>query len=709
VGRYVLLAAIGAGGMGEVWKARDTTLDRMVAVKRLKGRRSSRFEQEARAIAALNHPHICQIYDIGPDYLVLEYIEGQPLKGPTAAEEAVRLAVQIVEALDAAHHKGVIHRDLKPANIMVTSEGSVKLVDFGLATQVADADETATLEGNVVGTAAYMAPEQIQGKKLDGRSDMFSLGAVLYELLSGRRAFPGETTASAIAAVLHSEPEPLDSPPGLSRIVKRCLAKQPSERYQTMTELRSALESVSRKSEDLPPSIVVLPFANLSRDADDEYFSDGLAGEIINALTQISGLKVIARTSAFAFKGKSEDIRKIAGALGVTNVLEGSVRRVGNRLRVTAELIHAADGTHLWAQRYDREMTDVFVVQDDIAAAITEVLKLKLSARQVAARPHEPNLPAYEAFLKGVHQFPPGDRISAAEASRRAEDYFKQAIALDSQWAAPYAALSRQHFYLGLLGSRSLSEMVPLARAEARKSLELSPSEPDARAVLGAIAASHDYDWKEAEKQFSLALEAESVTPIVRDVYATFYLLPFGRFEEAIEHENQAIAQDPLNPFWRARRCIPILNAEMYERAIVEGHKALEFNKSDFLPYSVIAAGHFFAGNVAEAREPAEEAVRRSPWSAWAVGFLAGLLAFTGEKERAERLIESMQGTTPIGMIVYHLVCRDLDAATDWYERAIEQRQPMAVVLAAAGYMKAVRSSPRWSKLAKMMNLPATN
>jgi TolB-like protein len=703
----VLLAPIGAGGMGEVWKARDTRLDRIVAVKRFKGRRSSRFEQEARAIAALNHRHICQIYDIGPDYLVLEYIEGRPLKGPRAAEEAVRLAAQIVEALDAAHHRGVIHRDLKPANIMVTSEGSVKLIDFGLAKQAADEDETATLEGTVVGTAAYMAPEQIQGKTLDGRSDIFSLGAVLYELLSGRRAFPGET-ASAIAAILHSEPEPLASPPALSRIVKRCLAKQPSERYQTMTELRSALESLSEKPEDLPPSIVVLPFANLSRDADDEYFSDGLAGEIINALTQISGLKVIARTSAFAFKGKSEDIRKIAGALGVTNVLEGSVRRLGSRLRVTAELIHAADGTHLWAQRYDREMTDVFVVQDDIAAAITEALTLKLSARQVAARPHEPNLPAYEAFLKGVHQFQLGDRISAAEASRGAEDYFKQAIALDSQWATPYAELSRHHFYLGLLGSRSLSEMVPLARAEARKSLELSPSEPDARAVLGAIAASHDYDWKEAEKQFALALEAESLTPIVRDLYATFYLLPFGRFEEAIEHENQAIAQDPLNPFWRARRCLPLLHAEMYERTIVDGHKALEFNKSDFLPYSVIAAGHFFAGNAAEAREPAEEAVRRPHRSAWAVGFLAGLLALTGEKERAERLIESMQGMIPIGMIVYHLVGGDIDAAIDWYERAIEQRQPLAVVLAAAGYMKAARSSPRWPKLAKMMNLAAT-
>jgi eukaryotic-like serine/threonine-protein kinase len=696
VGPYVLESAIGAGGMGEVWKAHDTRLGRIVAIKRLHGQQGERFEQEARAIAALNHPNICQIFDIGPDYLVLEYIDGKPLQGPVPVEEAVRLAIQITSALDEAHGRGILHRDLKPANILVTAKGSAKLLDFGLAKLTAggDADLTKTVEGTVMGTAAYMAPEQIEGKPCDARSDVFSFGAVLYEMLTGRRAFDG------MASVLRDDPKP---PAALGSLVLRCLAKQPGQRFQTIAEVKAALELASNaKAAEKTPSIAVLPFANMSRDADDEYFSDGLAEEIINALTQVAGLKVIARTSAFAFKGKNEDVRKIAEALGVTNVLEGSVRRAGNRLRVTAQLIHAADGTHLWSQRYDRELTDVFAVQDEMAAAIAGALQVKLTGK-ATARLHEPNLPAYDAFLKGRHQA----YKYTPEGFQGAEAYFQQAIALDPRWADPHSALGYQYFLLGGLGLRPMSEMVLVARAEARKALELLPSEPAAHLVLGAIAALHDYDWKEAEEQCKLVRASGTLAPEIHDMYALFYLLPLGRFEEAIQERKKSIAQDPLNARWRARQAFTFLCADRYELAIPEARKALDLDDRSFWPHYVIAHSYCLQGKLAEALGPAEEAVRIAPWQQGASGLLAGLLAQAGEKERADELLASVRRMTPGGMIMYHLVCSEIDASIDWYQRDIELRQPFAALLASAGFFRPLRASPRWPKLAKMMNLPA--
>jgi len=337
----------------------------------------------------------------------LEYIDGKPLAGPVPVADAMRLAKQIAEALDAAHRKAVIHRDLKPANIMVTSDGSVKLLDFGIAKHMGDSDETETIEGTMMGTAAYMSPEQAAGKPLDARSDIFSFGAVLYELLSGRQAFSGENSVSTMAAILHKEPAPLDALPALQQIVKRCLMKAPGERFPTMAEVSQALGVDLTLEEAASPSIAVLPFANMSGDKDNEYFSDGLAEEIINALAQIPGLKVTARTSAFAFRGK--DIRKIAEALDVKTILEGSVRRSGNRIRVIAQLINANDGYHLWSQRYDREMADIFKLQDEIAQAIASALKVKLSSPPPLQH-YKPNLPAYDALLKARYLLAPGRR-----------------------------------------------------------------------------------------------------------------------------------------------------------------------------------------------------------------------------------------------------------------------------------------------------------
>ena len=445
LGPYEILSSIGSGGMGEVWKARDTRLGRTVAIKKVNEQHSERFKQEARSIAALNHPNICQIFDIGDDYLVLEYVEGKPLSSPLKEEEAVNMAIQIATALEEAHKKGIIHRDLKPSNIMVTDKGSVKLLDFGLAklyeqnqsiSSLPTEEFPATREGAILGTVAYMSPEQAQGQPADARSDIFSFGLVLYEMLSGRRAFSGDSNFMLLEAIVRKEPSPLKTSPQLEKVVKGCLEKNAAARYQTMAEAKVAMVKASTKkvtvnSEEPQPSIAELPFVNMSGDKEQEYFSDGLAEEIINALTKIPGLKVIARTSAFDFKGKDQDITKIAEALRVSNILEGSVRKSGNRLRVTAQLITASDGSHLWSERYDRDMTDVFAIQDEISQAIVDKLRVRLSNDQPLVKRYTENMEAYNLYLKGryhLEKFTP-------ESLSKSKDYYEQAIAIDPQYA----------------------------------------------------------------------------------------------------------------------------------------------------------------------------------------------------------------------------------------------------------------------------------
>jgi serine/threonine protein kinase len=700
LGPYEILAPIGAGGMGEVWKARDTRLDRIVAIKRLKEQHSARFEQEARAIAALNHPHICQIYDIGPDYLVMEYVEGQPLWGPLRVEEAVKLALQIAGALEEAHGRGILHRDLKPGNILVTGKGAAKLLDFGLAKLMTDSDTdaTKTIEGTVMGTAAYMAPEQAEGKPLDERSDVFSFGAVLYEMLSGNRAFGGNSTAQVLSAVLRDDPSPLQAPAELQRIVGRCLAKQPRDRFPSMGELRVALEQISAKPVERQPSIAVLPFADMSPGKDHEYFSDGLSEEIINALAHIPGLQVTARTSAFAFRGKEQDIRKVAEALDVRTILEGSVRRAGNRIRVTAQLINAVDGYHLWSERYDRELADVFAVQDEIATAIVGALKLKL-ARE-APRHYTPKLPAYEAFLKGRHQF----LKYTSEALARSKEYFEQAAALDAAYADPHMALAFSYLHLAVEGVRPAREVMPLVREEAARARDLDPSEPRAHALLGAVAAVYDYHWDAAAEEFLLATSGSEL-PGVRQCYASFFLIPSGRFHEAVEEIERELKQDPLNVAYRAFQAHHLNWAGLYDRAIKEARAALEI-ENHWLPHYAMAENYAARGMLTEALAAAECARELAPWNVRVAGVLAAILTRTGDRDRAAELRQQLKDAAPIGMVVYHLLCSEMDAAADWYEKCIEQREPFAVMYARAHILAPLRSSARWPALAKRMNLP---
>jgi eukaryotic-like serine/threonine-protein kinase len=704
LGPYEILAPVGAGGMGEVWKARDTRLDRMVAVKKLNGQHLQRFEKEARAVAALNHPNICQLYDVGPDYLVLEFVEGRTLRGPLPVDEAVRLAIQIAEALQEAHRRGISHRDLKPGNIMVTPDGAVKLLDFGLAKQAPTigSDATLTMEGTVMGTAAYMAPEQAEGKAADARSDIFSFGAVLYEMLSGRRAFAGESAISTMAAILHKEPPPLDGPPHLAQIVARCLRKAPAERFQTIAEVRTALVGAGHgQPAHQQPSIAVLPFANMSADKENEYFSDGLAEEIINVLVQVPGLKVTARTSSFAFQGQKQDVRKIAETLGVRTILEGSVRRAGNRIRVTAQLINAADGYHLWSERYDRELADVFAVQDEIGAAIAAALQVKLSGN---IQRYRPGLPAYEAYLKGRHHVLKMDSESLALAKH----YFEQAIALDPGFALAHCALGIYYWQLTLRSLLPAHEAMPAIRAAARKALEIDTSLPEAHALLGMVAAYYDYDWKEAESRLRAAMAHTPVPPLVRGIYAG-YLLSTGRSSEAVEQMTQSLREDPLDVPGHMVLAQCLRAAGRLAEAGAAIRQSLELDPNFFPAYTSLCFGHASQGQLAEAVIFAEKAYALAPRNPQPIGALAGILARIGNRSRAEEVLQQLGNGqaygAPTGLIIFYTLFGDTEKAADWFERSIEQRYPLTPMLLRLMPMLS-GPSPRWAGLAKMMNLP---
>ncbi|HEX5109055.1 MAG TPA: protein kinase [Vicinamibacterales bacterium] len=705
VGRYVLVAPVGAGGMGEVWRASDPRVDRVVAIKRLNARHSARFEQEARVIASLNHPHICQLYDVGADYLVLELLDGAPVVGPMPPAEAVALGIQIAGALEEAHRKGIIHRDLKPANIFRTRSGA-KVLDFGLAkvASAGDPDVTRTSEGTVVGTAAYMSPEQAEGKPLDTRSDIFSFGVVLYEMISGRRAFDGDSAAQAIAAVLRDEAAPLDVAPALARIVTRCLRKSPAERFQTVTEVREALERVSTKKEELSPSIAVLPFADMSAGRDHEWFSDGLAEEIINLLAHIPGLKVIARTSAFAFKGQQQDVRRIAETLGVAHVLEGSVRKAGSRVRVTAQLIAAADGRQLWSDRYDREMEDVFAVQDEIAAAIAAVLQVKLSAESSAPRRYTPDLPAYEAVLKARHLMSTMTRDQLAKA----RELYEESITLDSGYALPHSELGWYYFNLASFGMRPAREAQPLARKKAERALEIDPTLAEAHALLGLVASIYDYDWREAERRFRLARMREPVPSLVSAWYGQ-YLAYVGRLHEGVAELERAVAQDPLNLYFRLflERILALAGREA--DAASECRRLLEIDPKSYLATFHLALLEFVGGRDQEARALTEATCALVPLNPVARGALAGLLKRSGDEPRAAAEIAQLgDGSayhTSLGFFMFHLMCAEWERAADWAAKAIEQREPTTLFFLKHPMSRDLRASARWPELARMMNL----
>ena len=699
LGPYVLLEPIGAGGMGEVWKAHDVRLDRTVAIKRLKQEHRDRFEHEARAIAALNHPHICQIHDAGPDYLVLEFVEGAPLRGPLPADDVLRLALQMASALEDAHASGIFHRDLKPDNILLTRKGSIKLLDFGIATSTVNEDSAATMLSGVVGTPLYMSPEQAEGTRVDASSDIFSLGAVLYELCAGRRAF------DSLAALLRDEPAPLEAPPPLRSVIARCLRKRSADRYKDAGELRVALEQLAVSSAEDRPSVAVLPFVNMSADPEQEYFSDGLAEDVINALVRVPGLKVTARTSAFAFKRKGAAIADIARDLGVEHVLEGSVRKSGQRIRVTAQLVNAADGCPTWSERWDRDLTDIFAVQDEIASAIAALLQTSLGAGRSSAR-YIPRVDAYEAYLRGRH-FTWAFNLNRFMDARGC---YEEAIRLDPRFALAHAALA-EYFHIGAGGVLNPQEASALGLEAAERALAIDPALPEANAWRGIYAIVRDYDWQTADRCFRVATAQPTVSPEIRHLHGYFYLRAVGRAAEAVIAHRRAIEEDPLNLIVRVGHAVSLRAAGRHEEAANEARRLIELNPEFVAAYNLQALD-VTAVPPDEALAFAERGLALSPWTRPNVGLLAGVLWRQGRESRARDLMASLDTAAydaPVACTIFHALCNEVEEAAGWFDRAIDQRHPfVTMLLLTPPYLPVLRASSRWPLLARRLSLSET-
>jgi serine/threonine protein kinase/tetratricopeptide (TPR) repeat protein len=778
ISHYEVLDKLGEGGMGVVFKARDIQLGRFVAMKVLlpsageSSDRHARFIQEARAASALNHPSIITIHDIvetgDGECIVMEFVRGHNLAdtlagGRIPTVDCLKQAIQIADALTAAHSIGIIHRDLKPANVMVTPEGLAKVLDFGLAKLAmgenslenfggtVDSNDVTisvqlasgrlkTAEGAIIGTVAYMSPEQAESRRIDARSDIFSFGAVLYEMLTGERAFQGGSGLEILAAVLRDTPRGFDKaglevPPELREVVLRCLRKDPDQRYQSMTDVKTALEQIYFASRSgivtqtsgvwrkpaqakVTPSIAVLPFLNLSSDKENEYFSDGLAEEVINALTRIPHLRVTARTSAFAFRGASKDVKHIGDALNVASVLEGSVRKAGNRVRINVQLICVADGNNLWSERFDREMTDVFEIQDEISQNIVGKLRVRLASQSgsggehpasapVAVKRYTEHLEAYNLYLKGrfeLHKM----TLEGLEASKR---LFEEAIRLDPNYALAHHGLADCWYTQGFLGFVAPKEAMPKAKASVRRAIELDECIAEAHATLGVVMALYDWDWVGAERELLRSIELNSASPVSRDLYAFYFLRPVGRGAEAIAEVQNALSLDPLSILFRVHLgFLHYVQREFYH-SIAQFRKVLEMNPQYYLAHAMMGPVYAQLGDFDKALECYAKAREADADSKFLDSLEAMTLALADRREEATAMLESIalrainDYISPVSIAYVCTALGDKARAFENLDRAIFDRDPNVVGLKSNPIFDSLRGDDRYQALIEKMQL----
>jgi eukaryotic-like serine/threonine-protein kinase len=736
LGRYQVQEKIGAGGMGVVYRALDTRLGRTVALKVLlpgltaDPERRNRFVREAKSASALNHRNIITIFDIdrvdGIDFIAMEHIDGRTLQDiiacrELAASDAVNFAVQIVQALAAAHSAGIIHRDIKPANIMITGAAAgasqVKVLDFGLAklsesAYCGDAAAVETIKGSILGTAAYMSPEQAEGKPIDARSDIFSFGSLFYEMLSGRRAFCGKSSLAVITAVLRETPEPLPGiPMNLQNVVSRCLQKDPSLRIQSAVEIKSALEaclSLSIASANPVKTIAVLPFTYLSGDKENEYFSDGITEEMISALTRLPGLRVTARTSAFALRGKNLDAREIGAMLNVEHILEGSVRRSGNRVRVTAQVVNVADGYQLWSERYDREMRDVLDIQDEISHAIVDTLRVHLAKDVSLIKRHTSSPEAHSLYLRGRYF----QEKRTPEGFAKSRQCFERALAADPQYALAFIGLAEFHWQNAFYGFQYPREALAGAKEAAIRALEIDDALPEAHALLGTMLGIGDCDWRAAGLSFRKALELDANSSYVLFRYASYYLWPQGREEEAIASVERTLSVDPLWVLANYVLAYIVYARRQYDRAISHLLAVIEMEPTFYMAYCILGLAYTQQGKHREAVDALEKACELCSGSPFALGMLGYGLGKAGKSEEANTIIENLQEAgqhsyVPAKSLMFAWAgLNDPHNVLACAERSLDDRDPMTIMnLRQEPMLDFVRADPRYTALLRKINL----
>ncbi len=768
VSRYKILSKLGGGGMGVVYEAEDLELGRRVAVKFLPeadptDRALERFKREARATSSISHPHICTVYDVGSyegqPFLVMERLSGRTIKHMIAGhglpvEQVVTLGEQIADALDAAHRQGIVHRDLKPANLFVTDRGEAKVLDFGLAKIVAressretqatteigwrpsdrnpvelsSRDDFLTQTGLLLGTAAYMSPEQVCGEVLDGRSDLFSLGVVLYEMATGQLPFPGATLVACATAILQNEPKSPrkwrpELPAAFEQIVLKALAKDLLDRYSSASAMRAELAALRRelrqaahlpfktdrdegrvvrrrrqpRSGKEPPqadswdrsSIAVLPFADMSPDKDQEYLSDGIAEELLNLLAKIPALRVISRSSAFSFKGKGRKVAEIARELGVAHILEGSVRKSGNRVRISTQLIDARSDTQLWSMSYDRELDDILAIEDEIAADVAKHLEITL----VGALPRAVDIsPAAYSLLLQARRL---SRQFSAEAWEEANALYLQVLATEPSCAAAKVELSWCYSMQVAFGLQSVSEGIPPAKKMLFEVLALDEDHAQAHATLAVIAMVNDHDLAASARHMSLALAREPGNVEIL-LEAARLLAGLHRLESATEVHRFIVHRDPLNPAGFQGLGVINLFTKQWDRAIASLRSVLRMNPDSMGTYHWMGVALLFKGELAAALEAMQ--AEKSEFHRLLGLVLAHYALGRQEDSDAalEELILKYQQKKPCLIATALAYRKEPDRAFAWLAKAVECRDLNLAWVPADPIIALLQSDPRW-------------